>query len=60
MGHIESDNPNSPYMLGSCYTQPGWSYPSHVKIERIVVVEIHITIYKRENKQTNKERKRKK
>ena len=28
-------------------------------IERIIVVKIHFTTYKKENKQTNKERKRK-
>ena len=26
-------------------------------IERIIVVKIHVTIYKKENKQTNKQRK---
>jgi len=30
----------------------------HIRIEKIIVVEIHITIYKRENKQTNKKKKK--
>ena len=31
-----------------------------IRIEKIVVVEIHIIIYKRENKQTNKQIKKRK
>ena len=28
----------------------------HIRIEKIIFVEIHITIYKKQNKQTNKEK----
>ena len=67
MDHIELDKPNPVYMVGSCCTQLGWSYPSqmrsgkiliHIRIERIIV-EIHFIIFKKRkiNKQTtNKEK----
>jgi len=29
--HIESDNPNSAYKVGSCRTSPGRNYPSQIK-----------------------------
>ena len=67
MGHIESDKSNPAYMVSSCCTQPGWIYPSqmrsgeiciHIRVEKIVVIEIHITIHKKE-KQTNREKRKK-
>ena len=31
MGHIESNNSNPAYMIGSCCTYSGWSCPSQIR-----------------------------
>ena len=70
MGHIESDNPNSAYMVSSIVhsrvgvIQVKWGRGEiwiHIRIEKNFVVKIHFIIYKKQtNKQTNKEKEKEK
>ena len=70
MGHIESNNPNPLYMIGSCCTYPGWSYLSQMRSgwnmdsyydwkNYCCWNPYHKQKRKQTNKQTNKQTKRK-